>query len=123
MALRTFADRQGDEWRVWSVTPTITAAITLDEAFRGGWLCFERMEGGERCRLTLTEAPAGWEALPDDRLDLLRRVATPVNGQHLDTDAGEGAVTRPMEDAARERRSGPKSVVGGDDEDVDFTGR
>ena len=116
MALRTFVDRDGGEWRVWSVTPSAPAAVTLDEAYRGGWLCFERVEGGERCRLTLSEAPAGWDALPDERLDLLRRVATRVVQPPLDS-PGEVTSRRPIEDAARDRRSGPKSVIGGDDED------
>jgi hypothetical protein len=115
MALRTFADRDGGEWRVWSVTPSAPAAVTLDEAFRGGWLCFERVTGGERSRLTLNEAPAGWDVLPDDRLDLLRRVATPVVPAPLDS-SDEVTSRRPIEDAARDRRSGPKSVIGGDDE-------
>ena len=48
MPLRTFTDRQGVDWRVWSVTPEPNAAFTLDEEFRAGWLCFERMDGGER---------------------------------------------------------------------------
>ena len=115
MALRVFSTREGDEWRVWSVVPATNAAATLDEEFRGGWLCFEQVNGGERRRLTLTEAPAGWDVLPDDRLDLLRRVATLVSSPPLDSVA---SVTgrRPIEDAARYRRSGPKSVIGADDE-------
>ena len=117
MALRVFSTREGEQWRVWSVIPARNAAVTLDEPFRGGWLCFEDMSGGERRRLTLTEVPAGWEALPDDRLDLLRRVATSVATPPLDG-SGEVTTRRPIEDAARYRTSGPKSVVGGDDEDL-----
>jgi hypothetical protein len=117
MALRVFSIREGEQWRVWSVTPAAHAAITLDEAFRGGWLCFEDLNGSERRRLPMTEAPAGWEALPDDRLDLLRRVATPVAAPPLDG-TGEVTTRRPIEDAARYRTSGPKSVVGGDDADL-----
>ena len=117
MALRVFSTREGEEWRVWSVVPATIAASTLDEAFRGGWLCFEDIKSGERRRLSLTEVPAGWEALPDDRIDLLRRVATPVAAQPLDG-SGEVTTRRPIEDAARYRKSGPKSVIGGDDEDL-----
>jgi hypothetical protein len=117
MALRVFSTREGEQWRVWSVIPATNAALTLDEPFRGGWLCFEDLSGGERRRLTLSEVPAGWEALPDDRLDLLRRVATPVAAVPLDG-SGEVTTRRPIEDAARYRKSGPKSVVGGDDDEV-----
>ena len=83
MPLRSFEDREGNEWRVWSVVPQSSAAVTLDEVFRGGWLCFERVDHGERCRLTLAEVPAGWEALSGERLDLLRRVATPVSASPI----------------------------------------
>lgn len=116
MALRSFQDREGHEWRVWSVVPAAIAAPTLDEEFRGGWLCFERIGGGGRCRLTQSEAPAGWESLPDERLDLLRRVATPVAAA-LDSSGSETTTgKRPIENAARDRPSGPKSVIGVGDE-------
>jgi hypothetical protein len=114
MALRTFADGEGDTWRVWSVTPPPAAAATLDEEFRGGWLCFERLDGGERRRLTLSEVPAAWDVLPDDRLDLLRRVATPAGPSLLEASPGDVSVHTPFEDEARERRSGPRTVVGGE---------
>jgi hypothetical protein len=116
MALRVFEDREGQQWRVWSVVPAASAAATLDAEFRAGWLCFERIDGGGRCRLTMTETPAAWESLPDDRLDLLRRVATPVptplESGPSDTNTGK----RPIENAARDRPSGPKSVIGEGDE-------
>src|SRR5215218_9543147 len=105
MALRTFEDREGQQWRVWSVVPATNAALTLDEEFRAGWLCFEHLGGGGRCRLTMSEAPAAWESLPDDRLDLLRRVATPVPAP---VDPGISETTtgkRPIENAARDRPS------------------
>jgi hypothetical protein len=106
MALRSFQDRDGTEWRVWSVVPGAMAAATLDDEFRSGWLCFERVDGGGRCRLTLAEAPAGWESLPDERLDLLRRVAMPVAATS-DTIATTTTGKRPIENAAR--------VIGGND--------
>jgi len=113
MPLRSFEDREGNEWRVWSVVPSAHAAVTLDEEFRGGWLCFERVAGGERYRLTLSEAPAGWELLPDERLDLLRRVAQPVPVSAVDPFTGDTPTgKRPIETAARDRPSGPKSVIG-----------
>jgi hypothetical protein len=114
MPLRTFTDRKGDEWRVWSVVPEEHAALTLDEEFRAGWLCFERMDGGERRRLALSDVPAAWEALPDERLDLLRRVA--LLSAPLLLDPAGVAVHQPLEDEARARRSGPRSAVGGDDD-------
>jgi hypothetical protein len=102
MALRSFEDREGNQWRVWSVVPATNAAATLDETFRRGWLCFERTDGSERRRLTLTEAPAAWESLSDDRLDLVRRVATPVASSALDsTVAGTTTGRREIENAAR----------------------
>lgn len=114
MALRRFEDREGNLWRVWSVVPAANAAVTLDEEFRGGWLCFERVEGGGRCRLTLSEAPAAWESLSDERLDLVRRVATPVLTAPSDPLTSETITgKRPIENAARDRPSGPKSVIGG----------
>jgi hypothetical protein len=114
MPLRTFMDRDGADWRVWSVTPEPHAALTLDEEFRAGWLCFERMDGAERRRLALTEVPAAWEALTDERLDLLRRVAV-LSAPSLLEQADEAASHGPVEDEARARRSGPKSAVGGED--------
>ncbi|HEV7993935.1 MAG TPA: hypothetical protein VGP25_19055 [Gemmatimonadaceae bacterium] len=92
MALRGFEDREGNEWRVWSVVPAANAAVTLDATFRSGWLCFERMDGSDRRRLSLTEAPTGWEELSDGRLDLLRRVAAPVAASPVDVAVSE---TRP----------------------------
>ena len=40
------------------------------------WLAFQNEDGTERRRLL--EIPEGWETLPDDRLDLVRRMAEPV---------------------------------------------
>jgi hypothetical protein len=116
MALRGFSDREGKEWRVWSVVPGPSAAVTLDEEFRGGWLCFERAAGGERRRLAMTQAPDGWEALPDERLDLLRRVATPVAPPPLDGET-TGPVTgkRPIENAALDRPSSARGSIGGEE--------
>jgi hypothetical protein len=116
MPLRSFEDREGNEWRVWSVVPQASAAVTLDESYRGGWLCFERIAGGERCRLTLAEAPSGWESLSDDRLDLLRRVATPVTASSVDAETGQPNTGKfPIENAARERPSGSMTVIASGD--------
>ena len=81
MALRKFTDRSGCVWNVWNVQPTVSE-LSLEESLRQGWLCFQRLEGGERFRLPLSDAPAAWEELPTERLDLLRRVArlSPTTG-------------------------------------------
>src|SRR3979490_2398586 len=73
MALRTYLDDNGNEWRVWPVTPS-TGAGTLGASYQGGWLCFERTDGTDRRRLSLTQVPPAWEGLPDVRLDLPCRV-------------------------------------------------
>jgi hypothetical protein len=93
MPLRTFRDRDGTDWRVWSVIPDPHAAVTLDAEHRAGWLCFESSDGRERRRLTLAEAPTDWDALPDDRLELLRRVATVSAPPLLDGPPGATAST------------------------------
>lgn len=82
MALRIFADTDGQSWRVWSVQPSANG-LAVRPNFQDGWLCFERVNGGDRCRLPAADAPDGWAELPDERLDLLRRMAnagTPAHG-------------------------------------------
>ena len=74
MAVRVFTGREGYQWSVWRVQPTSSTA-GLQERFQGGWLYFERADGGARARLPIEEAPPAWEGLPDERLELLRRVA------------------------------------------------
>ena len=113
MALRTYTDHNGNEWRVWPVTPS-TGAGTLGVSYQGGWLCFERMDGKDRRRLSLTQVPPAWEALPDDDLDRLRRSAEPAGRRP--TDAG-GRDPSALEAEQRGRNSGPKSAIGGDDDD------
>ena len=76
VALRTFIDRDGQAWQVWKVQPS-TDGRALRPDFRVGWLCFERLKGGDRCRLAGSEVPTNWEELPDERLDLLRRICDP----------------------------------------------
>lgn len=74
VALRIFADRDGQQWRVWTVRPTAGSAA-VRPPFQDGWLCFERLDGSCRCRLSAESAQEDWDTLSDDRLDLLRRVA------------------------------------------------
>ena len=73
MALRQFRDRTGCCWNVWTVEPTALGRV--DGPLQDGWLCFQRAEGGERLRMARGDVPPAWEELPDERLDLLRRVA------------------------------------------------
>jgi hypothetical protein len=75
MALRVFPDNEGREWQVWNVQPS-AGDRGVRKDLSAGWLCFELIGGGERCRLPLTEVEAHWETLPDERLEELRRRAT-----------------------------------------------
>jgi hypothetical protein len=51
---------------------------TLDEPYRDGWLCFERVDGSDRRRLSMSHVPPDWDTLADERLDQLRRLAEPA---------------------------------------------
>lgn len=75
MALRTFVASDGTTWTAWLVQSGFAATVpgTPTE-----WLAFQNEDNTERRRLL--EVPDGWEALPDERLDLLRRMAEPVRG-------------------------------------------
>ena len=73
MPLRNFIDRNGEGWCVWSVVPQASGGAGVPPALRRGWLCFAPERGEQRFRLPLEEVPTGWDALPDDRLDLLRQ--------------------------------------------------
>jgi hypothetical protein len=99
MALRTYTDRNGAEWRVWRVVPDSISFSTLGEAYRDGWLCFERIDGSDRRRLSMTRVPAEWEGLDADRLDALRGSAEPaarrVTGRMDAIDPDTGRHKRP----------------------------
>jgi hypothetical protein len=79
MATRAFTDRSGTTWLVWRVTPgentaRASSATTLPEELAGGWLCFE----SEREKRRMYPVPPEWEALEDDKLDLLCRAGVVV---------------------------------------------
>ena len=114
MAVRVFTDRDGHQWSVWRVQPTsITAG--LQERFQGGWLCFEREDGGARARLPLDEAPPAWEQLPDDRLALLSRVAEVASRPRGTTPAEAHRAQEGDENVARDRPTGPRRAVAPDE--------
>jgi hypothetical protein len=113
MALRKFSDRSGCVWNVWNVQrPSFEP--TVQEHLREGWLCFQRADGGDRYRLPLTDVPPVWEELPDERLDLLRRIAllSPATGPMRQVPSPE----RQSEDDARGRVSGERPVTAAGDE-------
>jgi hypothetical protein len=114
MPLRTYTDRHGNEWRVWPVTPS-TGAGTLMASYQGGWLCFERMDGQDRRRLSLMQVPPAWEALPEDALDQLCRAAEPA-GRRGGAAGSLEQDPRALEAEQRGRTSGPKTTIGGDDD-------
>ena len=73
MPLRTFLSRDGSTWSVWRIESGSAAVVpgTPTE-----WLCFQDAASTERRRLF--EYPENWDDLPDERLDLLRKMADPV---------------------------------------------
>ena len=79
MALIVYTDPNGETWHVWNVDRENLDTGRYDylgPEFRTGWLCFESTSTGERRRLA--EYPKEWDKLPHQRLELLRRVATPL---------------------------------------------
>jgi hypothetical protein len=101
MGIRSYIDRDGHEWSVWAVTPA-AGSIAYQERFRDGWVCFERAGSSARSRIPLSEVPPEWESLPDDRLDLLRRVAEVTSTTRS---AQQSADTAREQEDERSRRS------------------
>ena len=115
MALRTYIDRDGAEWRVWCVVPDAVSSASLGEYYRHGWLCFERVDGSDRRRLAMTQAPMNWEALSAERLDVLRLVAEPATRRASAAHSAEGD-TGQLETAPRDpRTTGPRRALGEDE--------
>jgi hypothetical protein len=107
MAVRVFTDRAGNQWNVWRVQPTSSTA-GLEERFQDGWLCFERVDGASRARLPLDEVPPSWEELPDERMELLCRLAeVAFRPRGITPPEAHRAQVRD-EDFARARRSDPR---------------
>jgi hypothetical protein len=74
--IREFRDRNGCEWRAWSVTPgqaSTTSTRNLGD-LRNGWLAFESLSGSGKRRLI--DFPQDWMTLSDTQLEeLLDRAA------------------------------------------------
>jgi len=116
MALRAYSDATGGAWQVWCVVPDAASASTLADAYRDGWLCFERVDGSDRCRLSMSQAPTAWEELPDDRLDMLRRMAEPAMRRSVATTRVTDDMDTGVETSQRDARpSGARRAIGSED--------
>jgi hypothetical protein len=116
MALRLFADDSGNEWNAWDVQPSESSALVLTKRFRGGWLCFERADGSQRCRVSLEDVPPGWDSLPDHHLQaLLSSGLSESTTQRPAARTTTGVQRADIERAARNRVSGPRETIGSDD--------
>lgn len=78
MAYREFTDREGRRWRAWDTYP-MKASLT-DPEFRDGWLCFECEGAGKR---RLAPVPERWDQEPEERLELLVRMADEAVPPHV----------------------------------------
>lgn len=103
MALRVYRDPDGGEWRVWHVIPDSVSFATLGETYRDGWLCFERVDGTDRRRVSIGLAPVAWETIPEAALDELRRSGEVVTKAVLAGQAGDGAIAGARARAKRRR--------------------
>jgi hypothetical protein len=69
--IREFRDSEGQDWRVWSVTPGMASPSSqkyLGE-LRHGWLAFEALSGAARRRLVAF--PPNWTGMSDRQLEEL----------------------------------------------------
>lgn len=69
MPFREFSDADGARWVVWSTVPS--NGVPLSRGMENGWLTFESAH--ERRRLA--PIPDGWVELPDERMELLLKLA------------------------------------------------
>jgi hypothetical protein len=74
--IREFRDSEGQDWRVWAVTPGMASPSSqkyLGE-LRNGWLAFEALSGAARRRLVAF--PPNWMGMNDRQLEeLLHKAA------------------------------------------------
>ena len=78
--IREFRDGEGQEWRVWAVTPGMASQTSqkyLGE-LRNGWLAFEALSGAARRRLV--NFPPNWVGMTDRQLEelLLKAAIAPI---------------------------------------------
>ena len=69
--IREFRDSEGQDWRVWAVTPGMASPTSQKYlgALRNGWLAFEALNGKARRRLVTY--PTDWLTLTDQQLEVL----------------------------------------------------
>ncbi|HEX8393832.1 MAG TPA: hypothetical protein VF665_15935 [Longimicrobium sp.] len=82
MALRSFADSSGREWRVWSIVPTYESECDSGQytpGLQGGWLCFEHQDQKRR----LSPIPEDWEIAEAADLERYCTSAQPVRRRTL----------------------------------------
>lgn len=114
MGLREFTDSDGVVWQVWTVTADVLDKRTTAEDYmrewQDGWLCFEH--SGARRRLA--QFPADWEAMPDEKLQLLLDQAQPVkprkgatSGEYPATGEHASPSARTSPDEDRPEQSAP----------------
>lgn len=90
MALITFRDSQGANWRVWNVARenlSLGKADYLGEEYRTGWLVFQREGSDERRRLATY--PDDWASLAPAQLERMRDAARLVHAPRLQGDTLE----------------------------------
>jgi hypothetical protein len=91
MSLRTFLSRDGSTWSVWRIESGSAAVVPGTPT---SWLCFQDADSTERRRLF--EFPDNWDELPDERLDLLRKMAELVkHWQRPSPPGGVGRIDNP----------------------------
>jgi hypothetical protein len=71
--MRTFAASDGSKWTAWDVQSATPPPIP---GMPTAWLAFQNEDATERRRLF--DFPEHWDELPDERLELLRRMAVPA---------------------------------------------
>jgi hypothetical protein len=102
MALITFRDSQGVQWRVWNVSRDTlgpTRADYLGQEYRLGWLVFQREESDERRRLS--QFPDDWAAMTPQQLERMCAAARPVTAARR---SGSGSVMEMSDEGPRYER-------------------
>ena len=111
MALREFNDRSGRAWRVWDVSPETLHPSTRAEDymrdFLTGWLAFESIDGGAKCRLT--PVPNDWQTATVEQLDEWLHAAEPVRGDRTSGPHGRTDAEAIAHAAELEVRKRPQS--------------